>query len=349
MSKVLITHAETATSAAPDLTTLWDTLIGGIVADRPDSARLLPAAGGPGPCLPRLTAAALGPVLPRLRAAANDRRRGRPVVLVSTVLGSRPYYDHSHAEAGWFGIRHALTMDVAVISDLVGEATDVIGIGSGGAAGTTAVGIARGLIACGRADFVVCLGIEIGSLEMMLPGEGWGVLVLESDRWAREPVGSVLGYGEASDGYDLTARSPVGAGLTAAVTRALAESGSTVDDIGWICAQGTGTPVDDARQARIYGRLFGSRRRPVPCVSLAGVTGYCRGASGIIEAAVACRSLREVMVPANSPPGEADSAVAAPGSVFTPAAPMAMDPESRVLSTSFGFGGAVSAIVIGQV
>ncbi|MFI1918382.1 beta-ketoacyl synthase N-terminal-like domain-containing protein [Nocardia sp. NPDC020380] len=384
----LITYTETATAAAPDLAALWR----GLMALTVPEAATIPGVGsdadyraftvsdnriGYETRYADIVAAALGPILPRIRAAARDARRGRPVVLVSTVMGSRPQYDRLGADAAGEAISEALAADVATVSALLDDAADVLGIGSGCAAGTTAIGIGRGLVTSGRADFVVCLGAEMISLEVltlftalgglardgvvrpfdehrsgMLPGEGWGVLVLESQRWAQEPVARVLGYGEASDGYDIAAPSPDGIGLTAAIGQALDESRCRIDDLGWVCAHGTGTRANDALEARIYDRLFGERTQPLPCVSLKGMTGHCQGAAGVIEAAVACTSLVEGIVPPNAATRTIDPVVAALERIRVPLTPGAFGASPaggpRVLSTSFGFGGSVSAVVLGR-
>ncbi|WP_405162995.1 hypothetical protein OG203_43170 [Nocardia sp. NBC_01499] len=378
----LITYAQTRTAAAPNLATLWANLISltvptaasipGVGTDADYRAFTLsdPGTDRADPRYRDIWRAALAPVLSRIAEVNGDPRRARPIVLVATVMGSRPEYDR---QAPAHGIKNALADDVAAVSELLGHQADVLGIGSGCAAGTTAVGIARSLITTGRADFVVCLGAEMVSLEVltlftalgglaregvlrpfdehrtgMVPGEGWGVLILESERWADRPLGAVLGYGEASDGYDIVAPSPDGVGLSAAIGQALAESGRGVADIGWICAHGTGTRANDALEAQIYDGLFRRREQQLPCVSIKGATGHCQGAAGVIEAAVACTSLAEAMVPPNAAALTVDPIVAALERVQVPLTPSTLAPSAAVLSTSFGFGGSVSAIVIGQ-
>jgi 3-oxoacyl-[acyl-carrier-protein] synthase II len=295
------------------------------------------------------------------------------VVLLSTIMVSRPEFDlHPDGNEAAEHIGMAFSADIETVREITGHAADVIGIGSGCAAGTSAVGIGAALIESGRTDLVVCVGAELLSYEVitlfgalgglagdgyvrpfdahrrgMLPGEGWGVLVLESERRARQPLARICGYGEACDGFDLVRPCPDGTGLRAAIEQALLDSGCGPDDIAWICAHGTGTKASDGLEARIYDSIFAARRAPLPCVSVKGVTGHTQGAAGVIEAAVAVKSLSKRAVPLNPGLREVDPAVAGLRRIIVPDSTAPLEDGLAVLSISFGFGGSASAVLIG--
>ncbi|MFF8327804.1 beta-ketoacyl synthase N-terminal-like domain-containing protein [Rhodococcus qingshengii] len=315
---------------------------------------------------------ALGPIRNRIVAADEDVERNRPVVLLSTVMGSRPDHDRSDPISAAEGVRAALDSDTAAVATFLGGHVDVIGIGSGCAAGTTVIGLAQSLVSSGRADMVICLGAEVLSYEVltlflalgglsdddmvrpfdadrrgMMPGEGFGVVVVEPPEFAKAPLASIAGYGEACDGWNLVAPSPTATGLSIAITDALASASITVDDVGWICAHGTGTRANDALEAGAYDRIFSARHDRVPVVSIKGTTGHCQGAAGVIETVVAVTSLREGVVPPNKTISTLESGIEKLAHVRVPCSAVPLADNNYVLSTSFGFGGSVAAVVIG--
>ncbi|NMM91441.1 hypothetical protein B2J88_45310 [Rhodococcus sp. SRB_17] len=383
MTSTPVTYADVGTAAGAGLKVLWDRLI---FSDPPVAASI-PAVGAdseyrafaqldPGG-MPldfiALVRQALDPVQDRIVLADRNPRRLRPIVLLSTVMGSRPKFDRFGSPDHHFDVQNALARDVRAVQALTGGAADVIGIGSGCAAGTSAIGVAHELIGAGKADMVVCLGAEMVSLEVltlftalgglsrdatvrpfdanrtgMVPGAGWGLVVLEHAQWACNPLASVQGYGEAADGTSLTLPSPDGIGMREAVHQALQQACLGVDAIGWICAHGTGTRANDALEASVYDRIFHARSMSLPCVSVKGVTGHCQGAAGVIEAAVACRSLEVGEIPPNVGLTDVDPKVLDLQRIAIPDHAVPLPEGLSVLSTSFGFGGSVAAVLIGR-
>lgn len=94
---------------------------------------------------------------------------------------------------------------------------------------------------------------------------------------------ALLGAGESSDAYHISAPHPQGEGAIRAITQALNEAGMTADDIGYINLHGTATPLNDRIEAQVIHDLFGER---VPCSSTKHLTGHTLGAAGITEAAL---------------------------------------------------------------
>jgi len=150
----------------------------------------------------------------------------------------------------------------------------------------------------------------------------------------------LLGTGESSDAWHMSAPHPEGRGAGAAMTEALVAAGLTAGDIDYINFHGTGTPSNDAAEARAVAAVLGER---VPGSSTKGATGHTLGAAGGLEAVICALALRHGLMP---------------GGVNT----SAVDPElrvsylrdsrrarlGRVMSNSFGFGGSNCSLIFGR-
>jgi 3-oxoacyl-(acyl-carrier-protein) synthase len=173
-------------------------------------------------------------------------------------------------------------------------------------------------------------------------GEGAAMLVLEAEETARARGATILarlvGWGASCDAFHATAPHPEGRGALAAMQRALERAGARPADIDYVSAHGTGTPDNDAMEAKALKQLFGARLPPV--ASVKRFFGHTLAASGAIKAVLCVQALREQAVPAN------------PGFEL-PDAKLGLEPVrtfraqklSRVLSNSFGFGGNNVALV----
>ena len=174
-------------------------------------------------------------------------------------------------------------------------------------------------------------------------GEGASAFLLTQE------VGPVqfLGSGETSDAHHLTAPDPDGSGAQRAMQQALDDAQLTVSDIGYINLHGTGTPLNDAMEARAVSGLFGS---DVPCSSTKGMTGHMLGATGGCEAAFMWLALNPATNNEHLPPHIWDG-------VYDPALPKLNltqmgdkldNTKPRMLSNSFGFGGSNAALIFGR-
>lgn len=193
------------------------------------------------------------------------------------------------------------------------------------AAGNYALAVARDLILDGEADAMVVGGVDPYSRiahtgfnrllavspdlcrpfdarrHGIIPGEGAGILVLESERGARkrgaEILAFLLGCGLTNDAGHITNPDPSGAGLARAIAQALAESGIAPADVDWISAHGTGTPANDLAETRGIKRAFGDRARAVPVSSIKSMIGHTMGAASALEAVAAVMAIRTGAIP----------------------------------------------------
>lgn len=94
---------------------------------------------------------------------------------------------------------------------------------------------------------------------------------------------ALLGTGESSDAYHISAPHPQGEGAIRAIAQALNEAGMQPQDIGYINLHGTATPLNDQIESQVVHDLFGES---VPCSSTKHLTGHTLGAAGITEAAL---------------------------------------------------------------
>jgi 3-oxoacyl-[acyl-carrier-protein] synthase-1 len=171
-------------------------------------------------------------------------------------------------------------------------------------------------------------------------GEAAGFALLEQTGPAPGGGLHVLGVGESSDAYHMSAPHPDGAGAALSMSRALAAAGLRPEQIDYINLHGTATRIGDAAEDRAVVSLFGEN---TPCSSTKGHTGHTLGASGIVEAVIAALSITRGLMP-----GSPHTAVRDPllrCHYVTAARPAVID---RVLSNSFGFGGSNASLILGR-
>ncbi|SFR15116.1 3-oxoacyl-[acyl-carrier-protein] synthase-1 [Enterobacter sp. kpr-6] len=170
-------------------------------------------------------------------------------------------------------------------------------------------------------------------------GEGAALMLL-----TREPQPlAVLGIGESSDAYHISAPHPQGVGATRAIEQALAEAGMTPADVGYINLHGTATPLNDQIESRVVNALFGEQ---TPCSSTKHLTGHTLGAAGITEAALSALILQEnlPLPPQDFSRSPWDPALP-PCGILTTAQPLT---RPVILSNSFAFGGNNASILLGR-
>lgn len=170
-------------------------------------------------------------------------------------------------------------------------------------------------------------------------GEGAAAFLLSRDPAAIE----VLGVGETSDAHHPTAPDPDGRGARVAIEDALRDAALTPADIAYVNLHGTATPLNDAMESRVIAGLFGGE---TPCGSTKGLTGHMLGATGGVEAAFLCLSLRDGRLPPHVWDGQADPAL--PVLNFIAAGTRARPGRLAMLSNSFGFGGSNAALLLGD-
>lgn len=175
-------------------------------------------------------------------------------------------------------------------------------------------------------------------------GEGAAILVIEERERAIARGATILaelpGGASTADAHHITAPHPEGDGAERAVRLALEDAGIAAADVGYINAHGTGTDLNDRTEGSVYARVFGADQPPVSSVK--GTTGHALGASGAIEAAVAVMAIQRGELPPNVGLSDQDPDIPL-NNIVTEAT--RWDP-APVLSSSFGFGGHNSALVI---
>jgi 3-oxoacyl-[acyl-carrier-protein] synthase II len=170
-------------------------------------------------------------------------------------------------------------------------------------------------------------------------GEGAGILILEELEHARTRGariwGEVLGYGISAEAHHLTAPEPSGAGIARCIGLALADAGIAPEEVDYINAHGTATPLNDVVETRGIKMAFGKKAYEIPLSSIKSMIGHCLGSAGAIEAVATLLSLHEGIIPPTinytTPDPECDLD-------YTPNEARAK--EIRIaISDSFAFGG----------
>ena len=180
-------------------------------------------------------------------------------------------------------------------------------------------------------------------------GEGAGALILESYDHAAargaQILAEVVGYGSTCDAHHITAPDPEAEASGRAFSQALKEAGYTGEDVVYINAHGTGTPLNDVTETNAVKRAFGEDARKVHISSTKSMTGHMLGAAGAAEAIAAVLALRSGVIPPTIhyevPDPECDLD-------YTPNQAVKADP-TLALSSSLGFGGHNSVIALRKI
>jgi 3-oxoacyl-[acyl-carrier-protein] synthase II len=179
-------------------------------------------------------------------------------------------------------------------------------------------------------------------------GEGAGALILEELEHARRRRariwGEFLGLGFTADAYHQTAMSPGGEGGARAMRIALKDAGLAPEEIGYINAHGTSTPLGDVEETAALKALFGAHAREVAISSTKSMIGHLLGATGAVETIACVMAMEQGILPPTinyeNPDPECDLD-------YVPN--QARQVEVRyALNNSFGFGGHNVALIFGR-
>jgi len=140
-----------------------------------------------------------------------------------------------------------------------------------------------------------------GTRDGFVLGEGAGLVVIESlahalDRGAT-PIAEVLGGALTADAFHISAPEPTGRGQSRAMTGALRNSGVAPDEIDYIVAHGTSTPLNDVTETRAIKAAYGAHARKVAISSPKSMIGHLVGAAGIASALAAIGAIRDQVIP----------------------------------------------------
>ncbi len=182
-----------------------------------------------------------------------------------------------------------------------------------------------------------CMPLDANRAGMTV-GEGAGFLVLETAPDERPVLAVLAGTGLSCDAYHVTRPHPEGKGAVLAMRRALADAGLEPRAIGYVNLHGTGTPDNDAAEARAMKQVFSDAQPALS--STKGLTGHALAAAGGIEAVISILALRDGLLPANTGLETLDASLG-----ISPVRAPTQAPLSAVLSNSFGFGGNNACVI----
>jgi len=305
------------------------------------------------------------------RKILPDKRVG---ICIGTTVGSAMNNEEFYRDYRSGGRPHmdAITRflnsnPAKVIAEQYGVAGPCQTIVNACSSGTDAIGLGASWIRSGLCDVVIAGGADElcrvtynGFISLMITaespcrpfdvdrkglnlGEGAAMLVLESEAFCRKrnqvPHAMLLSYGSACDAYHLTAPAPDGRGLKQAIASAMAACQTSVDNIAFINAHGTGTPDNDRVESQVLNELLSG----VPFLSTKGYTGHTLGAAGAIEAAftIACLSAGKI-------PASAGFETPDPDLLSTPVQQETAVDGTIAISQSLAFGGNNAVVIFGK-
>ena len=238
------------------------------------------------------------------------------------------------------------------------------------AASANSVGEAKNLIERGVVDTVIAGGTESGTTPMTIGAfaqiralstnnespkeackpfdknrdgfvmaEGSTILVLENEETAKKRgakiYGYVDGYGTTTDAYHITAPSEGGEGAVRAMKKALEDAGVNKEEINYINAHGTSTPINDKNETMAIKSVFGENAKSTTISSTKSMTGHLLGGAGAFEAMVSLLVMQNNKVPPTINLTTADDEC---DLNYTPNVSIDLE-VNKVMSNSFGFGG----------
>ncbi len=311
-----------------------------------------------------------------LEGSGGASRAGIGVVMAATTGGmhsSEEYFRRSLLGAARRSTA-MLVMPVSAAADLVANLFGCAGprltVSTACSSGANALGIAADWIRSGRAAAMLCGGTDslcrmtfsgFNALQALdtVPcrpfdrrrrglslGEGSAMFVFEEREQARARGATILaeflGYGISADAYHITQPRPDGAGALMAMRRALQECGVAAEEIDYVNAHGTATPLNDVLETRAIKALCGAHAYRIPVSSTKSMIGHCLAGAAAIEALACILALRGGFVPPTATLDEPDPECDLD---YVPRASRRQALRT-VLSNSSGFGGNNTAIVL---
>jgi len=277
-----------------------------------------------------------------------------PAALINLASG------HVSIKYGFKGPNHSVVTACATGVHAIGDAARLIMLGDADV--MVAGGTESAVNTIGIAGFCAARALSTGYNETptkasrpwdkdrdgFVMGEGAGVVVLEEYEHAKKRgakiYGEVLGYGMSGDAYHITAPAEGHDGAFRAMKAALRNGKLAAEQIQYVNAHGTSTPLGDDLELEAVERFFGNAARGLAMSSTKSSTGHLLGAAGAIEAIFSILAIRDGVVPPtlnlDNPSRE---------SVIDRVANTAQERKiDMVLSNSFGFGGTNASIVFGR-
>jgi 3-oxoacyl-[acyl-carrier-protein] synthase II len=245
--------------------------------------------------------------------------------------------------------------------------------------GNNAIGNAFRFVESGEMDIMICGGAEAAITELALGGfnnmkavsfsedpnrasipfdkerngfvmgEGSGILIIEAYDHAvargADIIAEIKGFASTSDAFHMTAPAENGEGGARAMKHALEDAGFKPEDIDYINAHGTSTPLNDKNETAAIKTVFGEHAYKLNVSSTKSMTGHLLGGAGGVEAVICCMAIKDQFVPPTAnykvPDEECDLD-------YTPNVGKSME-VNNVLTNSLGFGGHNSTVIFSKV
>ena len=303
-------------------------------------------------------------------------------VLMANTVGGLTEIDAGIAQdpAAWFrrpgGLLRGASFPIAHVADAVGEHFGIRGprcaISVACASGAMSIALAANMLLDGAAPIILAGGSDplcaftlsgFNSLRALDPnpcspfdqnrngvnlGEGSAVLVLETLAGATARHAKIMavlrGWAMSNDAFHTTAPDKEGSGLANCIRLSMEMAEVSGDEIGYVNAHGTGTPLNDIAEAIAYETAFRGRKHPIPVSSTKSYFGHCLGAAGALEAAITILAIRSgALLPTLRLTNPIDS----PGVEWL-RGKVKRQPLPLAMSASSGFGGSNTVLIFGS-
>jgi 3-oxoacyl-[acyl-carrier-protein] synthase II len=303
-------------------------------------------------------------------------------IVMASTLGGLTEIDTGIAKdsAAWYrrpgGLLRAAAYPFAHVADAVGKRFGILGprcaISVACASGAMAIALAANMLLDGAAPIMLAGGCDplcpftlsgFSSLQALDPnpctpfdqnrkglnlGEGAAVLVLETLARATARNAKVLavlrGWAMTNDAFHATAPQTDGNGLADCIRLSMEMAEVSGDDIGYVNAHGTGTPLNDSAETNAYETAFRGRNRPIPVSSTKSYFGHCLGAAGSLEAAITIMAVRSGAL---LPTLRLTNPIESPGVEWL-RGEVKRQPLPLAMSASSGFGGSNTVLIFGS-
>ena len=279
-----------------------------------------------------------------------------PSALINLISG------HVSIKYGFRGPNHSVVTACSTGAHAIGDAARMVALEDADV--MVAGGAEAAVCRIGMAGFAAARALSTGynddpqrgsrpwdtGRDGFVMGEGAGIVVLEELEHAKARgatiYAEVKGYGMSGDAYHITAPAEDGDGGFRAMQAALKRAGLTADDIDYVNAHGTSTPLGDLIEAGAVRRLLGDAVSNVSMSSTKSATGHLLGAAGAIEAIYSVKAVQTGDLPPTLNLESPEEAVAD----FDLVPLKTRNREVRnAMSNSFGFGGTNASLIVGKV
>ena len=279
-----------------------------------------------------------------------------PSALINLISG------HVSIKYGFRGPNHSVVTACSTGAHAIGDAARMVALDDADV--MVAGGAEAAVCRIGMAGFAAARALSTGynddpqrgsrpwdtGRDGFVMGEGAGIVVLEELEHAKARgatiYAEVKGYGMSGDAYHITAPAEDGDGGFRAMQAALKRAGLTADDIDYVNAHGTSTPLGDLIEAGAVRRLLGDAVSNVSMSSTKSATGHLLGAAGAIEAIYSVKAVQTGDLPPTLNLESPEEAVA--DFDLVPLKTRNRD-VGNAMSNSFGFGGTNASLIVGKV